>query len=434
MAKKILVIDSGGRGHAIAWKLSQEPDVKLFIAPGNGGTQNVGENVDIGVKEIGKLVEFAEQKDIDLTVASQDNSLALGVVDAFQVKKRRIFGPTRSAAMIESSKALAKCLMNDGQVPTAPSKTFRTVDGILAHVRQHGGPIVIKASGLALGKGVYVCQTVEEAQDAIADIMVRRVHGDAGNEVIAEGILKGKEISIHAFCDGKDFLMFPSAQDHKPALDNDQGRNTGGMGTIAPVPWVSQRLMQEVSETIVSRILTQLSLVGKPFVGCLYPGLMITADGPKVLEFNARPGDTEMQSYMRLLDSSLLEILEACVDGTLGLVKNKVKWNQGFVACIALASDGYPGPYAKGLPISGIEAAEKIPGVVVFHAGTCISNDGVLITSGGRVLNVTATGPTLEAALQSAYHAVGCIYFANMQFRHDIGAKSLQMTSVIDSK
>jgi phosphoribosylamine--glycine ligase len=350
--------------------------------------------------------------------------LAAGLVDAFQVCGFPIFGPTRAAAQIESSKAFAKRIMFDAGVPTAACRICSNYDDARSYVREHGAPIVVKASGLALGKGAYVCKTIQEAEVALNELMVRRVHGDAGDTVILEDFLEGPEISGHAFCDGTSFSLFPSAQDHKPALDGDLGKNTGGMGTLAPVPWVSEDTMQQVGKRIVSPILAHLFISSTPFVGCLYPGLKVTPNGLAVLEFNARPGDPEIQSYMRLLKTDLFDIVEACVQGKLSQLK--VEWSPGVAVCIVLASGGYPDAYKKGLPISGIQEAEKVPGVVVFHAGTTMS-DGALKTSGGRVLGVTAVGPDLAVARDLAYAAVERISFEGKQFRRDIGAKSLAM-------
>jgi phosphoribosylamine--glycine ligase len=427
MGMKVLVIDSGGRGHALAWKLVQSPRVaKMFVAPGNGGTKKLGENVPIKVTEVEKLVQFAEKEKIDFVVASQDDSLAAGVVDSFQARGFKVFGPTRRAAEIESSKAFAKKAMTAARVPTASYRIIPYYRDALGYVRNCTLPVVVKASGLALGKGVRICKTVQEAETAVDDIMTKRIFGEAGNAVVVEDFLEGPEVSIHAFCDGNGFALFPSAQDHKPAFDGDQGPNTGGMGTISPVPWVSDQTMCDIGETIVMPILKELSKMERPFVGCLYPGLKITPEGPMVLEFNARPGDPEIQSYMRRLKTDLLGIMEACVDGK--LEGYEIEWdNNNSAVTIVLASGGYPGDYKKGIPISGIEDAEKIPGVVVFHAGTVVADDGILKTSGGRVLGVTAICRTLEDALQTAYAASELIKFEGKQYRSDIGATSLAL-------
>jgi len=424
MSSNILIIGSGGREHALAWKLAQSPRIgKLYVAPGNGGTRDVAENIAIEATDIKKLARFAENNSIDLTIVGPEDPLALGVVDVFQSRGLRIFGPTRDAAQIETSKAFAKRLMRDNGIATAPFRIFRKHRNATEYVRKYGAPIVVKASGLAHGKGAYPCKTLAEAEKALTEIMLERVYKQAGNEVIVEEFLNGQEISIHALCDGKTSILFPAAQDHKPIFDGDKGKNTGGMGTIAPVPWVTDQILREINEQVVHTTLQALANKGKLFTGCLYPGLMVTDEGPKVLEFNARFGDPETQSYMRLLKTDLLDVLDACVDGK--LTDLTVEWNSGFAVCVVLASRGYPGKYEKGIPISGIDEAEKVPSVVVFHAGTMYSDK--LRTSGGRVLGVTATGDTLQEALDLAYKAVDCIKFEGKQFRKDIGSKVITM-------
>ena len=422
MNTNVLIIGSGGREHAFAWKLAQSPRIgKLYVAPGNGGTRQVAENIPVDATDINGLVQFAMKSEIGLTVVGPDDLLALGVVDAFQARGLRIFGPTRAAAEIESSKAFAKELMNEEGIPTAAFRIFREYNEALAYIRERGAPIVVKASGLALGKGAYVCKTLTEAESALAKIMIDRIHKDAGNEVIVEDFLDGQEISIHAFCDGKTSVLLPPAQDHKPINDGDKGKNTGGMGTIAPVSWVNVETLRFVDEQIVRPTLQALAKRGRPFTGLLYPGLKMTSSGPKVLEFNARFGDPETQSYMRLLKTDLLEILEACVNRT--LAELAIEWHSGFATCVVLASGGYPDKYKKNVPIYGLTEAERVPGVVVFHAGT--SFEGGLKTSGGRVLGITAIGNTLRDALDRAYEVAQLIQFEGMQYRRDIGAKSL---------
>lgn len=425
MSHNVLLVGSGGREHAIAWKLAQSSRIgKLYVAPGNGGTREFAENVPITAMDIDHLMRFAETKKIDLTVVGPDDPLAAGIVDAFQMLGLPIFGPTRAAAKIEASKASAKKLMQDAGIPTAPFQIFREHREALAHVRARGAPVVVKADGLALGKGAYVCRTLVEAEQALTAIMVHRVHQDAGNEVVVEEYLEGQEISLHALSDGTTSFLFPAAQDHKPVRDGGRGKNTGGMGTIAPVPWVTPAMMQDANRLIVRPALDALAEQERRFTGCLYPGLMMTAEGPRVLEFNARFGDPETQVYMRLLKSDLLNILEACTRGT--LAECAVQWHPGFAACIVLASGGYPDAYKKGMPIQGVSEAERVPGVIVFHAGTSSMEDG-LITSGGRVLGVSAVGATLREALTHAYEAVGRITFKGMHYRLDIGVKALAM-------
>lgn len=422
MKTNILIIGSGGREHALAWKLAKSPRIgKLYVAPGNGGTRQVAENILIDTKDIDGLIKFAEKNEIGLTVVGPDDPLALGVVDAFQARGLRIFGPTRAAAEIESSKAFAKNLMSEANIPTATFKIFNEYDKALSHVRECGAPIVIKASGLALGKGVYVCKTLAQAEGALAEIMIDNVHKEAGNEVVIEEFLDGQEISIHAFCDGKTFVLLPPAQDHKPIRDNDEGKNTGGMGTIAPVSWVNANTLKVIGEQVVRPTLEALKKCGRPFSGLLYPGLKMTSNGLKVLEFNARFGDPETQSYMRLLKTDLLDILEACVNGT--LAELSIEWHSGFAVCVVIASGGYPDKYKKGVPLRGIAEAERVSSVVIFHAGTNFENE--LKTSGGRVLGISAIGDTLRDALDRAYEAARLIQFEGMQYRNDIGAKAL---------
>lgn len=435
---KVLLVGGGGREHAIAWKLRQSLRLgKLFVAPGNAGTAQIAENVPVKATDVDGLLAFALKEGIEFTIVGQDDPLALGIVDAFQAKGLAIFGPTQAAAQIEASKAFSKRLMKDCGVPTAQFDTYTDHAQALGRVQQHFAtyrfPIVVKASGLALGKGAYVCNDLTEAEQALDEIMVKKLHGNAGDQVVVEEYIDGPEVSIHAFCDGKSFKLFPSAQDHKPAFDDDKGPNTGGMGTIAPVPWFGTGGCgpDEVSNQVVGPILEGLSKNGSPFVGLLYPGLRLrerdpaaTSDYvPHVLEFNARFGDPETQVYMRLLKTDLLDIFEACVEGRLHEIN--VEWNPGFAACVVMASGGYPSPdYKKGLPINGIDNAEILPGVVVFHAGTKQA-DGQLVTSGGRVLGVTGIGATLQEALDHAYNGVECIHFDGAYYRKDIGAKSL---------
>lgn len=418
MSRKVLIIGSGGREHALAWKLAQSSRVgKLYVAPGNGGTNQIAENVLINSSDISGLARFAEKNTIDLTVVGPDDPLALGVVNVFQAKGLRIFGPTQSAAEIEWLKVFAKELMREKGIPTASFSVFKKYDEALTYIYERGAPIVVKASGLALGKGAYVCKTLKEAESALAEIMIKRVHKDAGNEVIIEKFIDGKEISIHAFCDGKNYVLLPSSKDYKLAFDNDEGKNTGGMGAVAPVPLVTAEILQEIDEIIVRPILKALAECGRPFTGLLYPGLKITSSGLKVLEFNARFGDPETQSYMRLLKTDLFDILEACVDGTLS--KLKIEWYSGFAACVVIASGGYPDAYKKGVPIYGVAEAERVPGIVVFHAGTSFTDK--LRTSGGRVLGITAIGDTLPDALYRAYEAARLIKFEGIHYRRDIG-------------
>lgn len=421
MSIDVLLIGSGGREHALAWKIAQSPRLgKLYIAPGNGGTRLVGENVPIDVMEFERLAQFAEEKKISLTVCSMDNPLVGGIVDFFQLRGLRIWGPTKAAAQIEGSKAFAKQLMREASIPTADFAVFTNHDEALRYVNEKGVPIVIKASGLALGKGVAVCNTPGEAERALKEIMLDRVFKDSGTEVVIEEYLDGQEISIHALSDGRTHKLFPVSQDHKTIGEDGTGKNTGGMGTIAPVPWLTPDELADIEHRVVQPTLDALSARGAMFAGILYPGIKMSS-GPKVLEFNARFGDPECQVYMRLLKTDLLDVFESCVDGK--LASQLLEWNSGFAVNIVLASGGYPDEYKKGLPITGIEEAEKLSGVVVFHAGTTF--DGELKTSGGRVLGVSAVGETLKEALDRAYEAVDKIHFEGMYLRRDIGAKAL---------
>ena len=422
MGAKVLVVGSGGREHALAWKLAQSQHVaKVFMAPGNGGTASFAENIPISATSAPALLEFAKNNDIDLTVVGPDDALALGIVDAFKAAGLRIFGPNKAAAEIESSKAFAKAFMARHGIPTAKFQTFKKLEPARQYVENGKFPVVIKASGLALGKGVIIANDLQEAKNALKTMFMDRAFGDAANEVVIEEFLEGPEISIHVLSDGKDFVILPTSQDHKAALGGGRGPNTGGMGTVAPLPWVSAEDIERIRKEIVKPALAGMSAESRPFTGLLYPGLKMTADGPKVLEFNARWGDPETQSYMRLIKSDLYDVFLACAEGR--LAGQKVEWSGGAACCVVLASGGYPGSYEKGKEISGIAAAEEISGVKVFHAGTAMKN-GRLVTSGGRVLGVTATGDNLEKALQTAYQAIAEISFDGMYYRRDIGAAS----------
>lgn len=417
--QKILIIGGGGREHAIGWKIAQSPRAgKIYFAPGNAGTATLGENVALKATDIGGLLKFAQENKIDVTLAIPDDPLAAGIVDTFQKVGLRIFGPTRAAAQLESSKAFAKNFMARHHLPTATFKTFVDYDLAKTYIDTHGLPVVVKVSGLALGKGVFICQTREEAFGAIEDILVKKVFGAAGSEVVIEDFLTGPEISIHAFSDGKTYALFPTAQDHKRAGEGNTGPNTGGMGTIAPLPFVTPEILKQIEDTIIAPTFTALAKEKIPFQGVLYPGLMLTPSGPKILEYNARFGDPETQTYMRLLETDLLDIIDACIDGKLSEIK--IKWKDNSACTIVLASGGYPGDYEKGKVISGIAEAQADPNIVVFHAGTIMKED-VLVTNGGRVLGVSAIGINLKEALASAYKAVEKISFEGMQYRKDIG-------------
>lgn len=428
--QKILIIGSGGREHAIGWKIAQSPMCgEIYFAPGNAGTLKIGINVDIKAVDIKSLIEFVKKEQINLTLAIPDDPLALGIVDEFQKEGLKIFGPTKSAARLESSKVYAKNFMQKYNLPTARFGVFSSLDDAIFYVKKQSLPIVIKASGLALGKGVIIAKTEEEAFKALEDILVKKVFGEAGNEVVIEEFLSGPEISIHAFSDGKSYSIFPTSQDHKRALEGDTGLNTGGMGTVAPLPrqmngqaFVTEKLNKEIEENIVKATLSGMVEEKNIYSGVLYPGLLLTKDGPKILEYNARFGDPETETYMRLLETDLLEIINACVDQKLDKVK--INWRPIFACTIMLVSGGYPGPYEKEKIIKGIEEAELEKDIVVFHAGTKVENNN-LVTNGGRVLGVSAVGKNLEEALKKAYEAVNKISFEGMQYRKDIGKKAL---------
>lgn len=417
----VLVVGSGGREQALAWKLAQSPTVdNVYVAPGNGGSKGKVSNLDIAFDDVDGLLKFAQDAHIDLSVIGQEASSEAGVVDAFKKAGLTIFGPTRAAVRIESSKAFSKDLMTSSKIPTAEYRNFTDANQAAEYAKSRPLPVVIKADGLATGKGVLICHSINEIDAAIDEIMVKKEFGNAGNKVVVEDFLKGREVSLHALADGKNSVIFPAAQDHKQIYDGDKGPNTGGMGVIAPLDWISQSQLDYVKDKVVQPALNGLRDQKADFAGCLYPGLMIDGDDVKVLEFNARFGDPEAEVYMRLLEGDLYEILKACAEGRLD--PSMISWQQGYAATVVLASEGYPGSYPKDLPISGIEDAERLDDIVVFHAGTAVK-DGQLITAGGRVLNVTATGATLEEALDKAYAAIRLIHFDGMQYRTDIGRR-----------
>ncbi len=425
---KILIIGGGGREHAIGWKIAQSPRAgQIYFAPGNAGTADIGVNVNIKATDIHAILDFAKKEKIDLTLAIPDDPLALGIVDLFKKEGLRIFGPTQAAAEIESSKAFAKHFMASQALPTAKFETFTSPEKAKLYLEYRKFPMVIKVSGLALGKGVFICQTKEEATDAIDDILTRHTFGESGTEIVIEDFLEGMEISTHAFSDGTNYSLFPSAQDHKRIGEGDTGPNTGGMGTVAPLPkerngqlFISEELLSEIKEKIIEPTLSGMASLRRTFEGVLYPGLMLTKEGPKILEYNARFGDPETQTYMRLLETDLLEIIDACIDKKLSEIE--IKWKPISACTIVLASGGYPGDYEKGKVITGIGEAEQNVNIKVFHAGTKIS-EGKLVTNGGRVLGISATGQDLREALDRAYEAVSKIKFEGMQYRRDIGQK-----------
>jgi len=418
----VMVIGGGGREQALAWKLEQSEAVnKVYVAPGNAGSRGNIQNVEIAFDDVDGLLGFAQQNQIALTVVGQEAASEAGVVDAFQAAGLTIFGPAKAAVKIESSKAFSKDLMARQNIPTAQYKNFSDATEARDYAKSRPLPVVIKADGLATGKGVVICHDAAEVDAAIDDIMVNKIFGASGNTVVVEDFLKGQEASFHALSDGVNSVIFPPSQDHKQANDGDEGPNTGGMGVIAPVGWVSAEVLDKVSRQVVAPALTGLKEQGAEFKGCLYPGLMIENGEVKVLEYNARFGDPEAEVYMRLFNGDLYEVLKSCAEGKLDPLS--VKWQDGFAVTIVMAAPGYPGSYPKGNAINGLEKAEKHEDIVIFHAGTALQ-DGKLVTAGGRVLNVTATGETLEEALGKAYDAVKLIEFEGGQhYRTDIGRR-----------
>lgn len=426
--KTVLVVGGGGREHAVCWKLAQSPAVgKLYCAPGNAGISRLATCLPVSATDLEGLVQTAREVQADLTVVGPDDPLALGLVDRLQEAGFRAFGPTAAAAQIEASKSFAKDLMRKYGIPTAEYRVFTAADEARAHLERHfagdNGPAVVKADGLALGKGVTVARSFDEAWEAAEGMLSGRAFGQAGRRVVIEEFLTGPEVSVLAFCDGRRAVPMVPAQDHKPVGDGDTGPNTGGMGTVSPVGICPPDLHRRIMDTVVQPTVEAMSREGRPFKGVLFTGLMLTPKGPKVLEFNARFGDPETQSVLRRLDSDLLEIFEAVIDGDLTRVAPR--WSDKAAACVVMASGGYPGNYAKGLPIEDIDVAEELDGVVVFHAGTSRGEGGRLVTAGGRVLGVTATGADLRAALAQAYRAVGLIRFDGAYFRRDIGCRAL---------
>ena len=414
----ILVVGSGGREHAICWKLAQSPKVsKLYCAPGNGGIAQVAQCVDIRATDVDAMVDWAAENRMDFVVVAPDDPLALGMVDALEQRGIPAFGPRANAAVIEASKVFSKNLMEKYHIPTAKYKTFTDIDSALSYVREQGAPIVVKADGLALGKGVVVAQSVEEAEEAVRSMMADKKFGEAGARLVIEECMTGPEATVLAFCDGEHLVCMKSSQDHKRAYDGNQGPNTGGMGAIAPSPYYTDEIARRCMDEIFLPTVAALKAEGRPFHGVIYFGLMLTPNGPKVVEYNARFGDPECQAVLSLLDSDLLEIMMACRSGTLDQVD--AKWKDEAACCLVLASGGYPNSYVKGYPITGIDEANKT--AVVFHAGTEQGENGDVLTNGGRVLGVTATGADLEAAIQGAYAAAAHISWTDMHFRTDIG-------------
>lgn len=429
---KVLVIGSGGREHALVWKLAQSPHVtQMWCAPGNAGiaeerlamNQSPAVCVNIGAEDLPKLLAFAHENKIALTVVGSDNPLALGIVDLFQKNGLRIWGPNQRAAQFESSKVFAQDFMERHGIPTARSGTFSEAAAAKRFAGSLGGRCAVKADGLALGKGVLICSNVVQAERAIDDILVSKAFGAAGTHIVIQEFLEGIEISLHALCDGKIAKLFPTAQDHKRALDGDQGLNTGGMGTYSPAPFLTDAELAKVGAQILEPWLKGCADDGIDFRGLLYPGVILTKSGPKVIEFNARFGDPEAQVYLTRLESDLIELLEASMDGA--LAKMELKWSPLASVCVVMASGGYPASYPKGKLIHGLNDVCRLPNTKVFHAGTARSGEQI-VTSGGRVLGVTGWAKDLKSAREAAYAAVERIQFEGAHYRRDIGAKALR--------
>ena len=417
---KILIVGGGGREHAIAWKLAKSPKVeKMYCAPGNAGIAEVAECVNIGVMEFDKLVAFAKEHEIDLTVVAPDDPLAAGAVDAFEAAGLRAFGPRANAAILEGSKAFSKDLMKKYGIPTAAYETFNDPEKALAYLETAKMPIVLKADGLALGKGVLICKDLEEAKAGVRTLMLDKQFGSAGDEIVIEEFMTGREVSVLSFVDGKTIRIMTSAQDHKRAKDGDQGLNTGGMGTFSPSPFYTPEVDAFCKEHIYQKTVDAMKAEGREFKGIIFFGLMLTADGPKVLEYNARFGDPETQVVLPRMKNDLVDLFDACIDGTLDQIN--LEFEDNAAVCVVLASAGYPEHYEKGFEIRGLENFKDRDGYYVFHAGSKFDEQGRVVTNGGRVLGVTATGTNLKEARANAYKATEWIDFDNKYMRHDIG-------------
>ena len=419
---RVLVIGGGGREHALVWKIKQSPKVQeIFCAPGNAGTSEMAENVSIAADDIDGLLKFAIEKDIGLTVVGPEQPLVKGIVDRFEEKGLRIFGPNARAAELEGSKSFSKDIMKKYGLPTAEYQTFTSARAAEKYIQDKNCPLVVKADGLAAGKGVLLCQTAEEALAAVDSIMQKKSFGEAGDQIVVEEFLQGQEISVLAFSDGQTVLLMDSAQDHKAAFDGDKGPNTGGMGAYSPAQVFTETMRQKVRDKIMLPMVRAMQQEGRPYRGILYAGLMLTSTGPQILEFNARFGDPETQPLLVRMDSDIIPLFEACIDGTLD--ECQLQWKNESSVCVVMAAKGYPDSYEKGKPISGLKEANALPGVVVFHAGTKEQNEEVL-TNGGRVLGVTATGEDTKAAIARAYEAVDKIKWQGIHFRKDIGHRA----------
>ena len=417
---KLLLVGGGGREHAIAQALVRSPRTeKLYCAPGNAGIAQIAECVPIGVMEFDKLIAFAKEKEIDLTVVSQDDPLCAGIVDAFEAAGLAVFGTRKNAAIIEGSKAFSKQLMKKYGIPTAAYEIFTDPDAALAYLETCSYPVVLKASGLALGKGVLICGTKEEAQAGVREIMTERKFGSAGDELVIEEFMQGREVSVLAFVDGSHIALMTTSQDHKRIGDNDTGLNTGGMGTFSPSPFYTPEIDAICKEQIYQKTVDAMAAEGRPFTGVLYFGLMLTKDGPKVLEYNTRFGDPETQVVLPRMKTDLIDVMEACMNGTLDRID--LEFEDNAAVCVILASGGYPEHYEKGKKITGLEKFDEVDDCFCFHAGTKFAEDGSIVTSGGRVLGVTAVADTLIGARARAYEAVQWVTFDGAYMRHDIG-------------
>ncbi|MGA1795223.1 MAG: phosphoribosylamine--glycine ligase [bacterium] len=420
---KIMIIGSGGREHALAWKVSKSTLVSgIVCVPGNAGMAEVAECIPGDVADCEGLAKIAREKGADLTIVGPEAPLSLGIVDVFRGKGLAVFGPSREAAQVESSKTFAKELMREAGIPTADFEVFTDRDRALDYIKEKGFPIVVKADGLAAGKGVIICNTMEQAHEAIQDIMVRRVFGDAGDRVVVEECLQGEEVSFLAFTDGDTVLPMASSQDHKPIFDDDKGSNTGGMGAYSPAPLVTPDMHQRIMDRVMIPAVRGMKKKGIPYQGVLYAGIMIVDGEPQVLEFNCRFGDPEAQPILMRMENDLVPVIQAALEGRLSEVA--LSWSPGASVCVVAASSGYPGQYEKGKEIRGLDEVSDIDGVAVFHAGTAMNN-GRVLTNGGRVLGVTALGSDLRQAVEKAYKALDRIRFEGIYFRRDIARKGL---------
>ena len=416
---KVLIVGGGGREHAIAYCVAKSSKVeKMYCAPGNAGIAELAECVPIGAMEFDKLVTFAKEKEIDLAIVGMDDPLVGGLVDEFEKAGIRAFGPRKNAAILEGSKAFSKDLMKKYDIPTAAYENFDNADEALAYLEMAKFPIVLKADGLALGKGVLICNTLEEAKDGVKEIMLDKKFGASGNTMVVEEFMTGREVSVLSFVDGKTIKTMTSAQDHKRAKDGDQGLNTGGMGTFSPSPFYTEEVDEFCRKYVYQKTVDAMAAEGREFKGIIFFGLMLTEDGPKVLEYNARFGDPEAQVVLPRMKNDLIDVIEACIDGTLDQVD--LQFEDNAAVCVVLASDGYPVAYEKGLPITGLDEFKKHEGYYCFHAGTKFDGDQI-VTNGGRVLGVTAKGATLKEARANAYKATEWVKFDNKYMRHDIG-------------